>query len=150
MPLVLKDGSTAYVYGSSGLPLEQVNGSTVLWLHHDQLGSTRLITDSGGASQATYTFDSYGNLTASSGSITNPFRFAGQYLDGESGLYYLRARFYDASTGQFLSRDPLASIRKEPYVYTVDNPLNAVDPTGLFGWDTLPNGVINIGTYYVP
>ena len=51
IPLLLKDGSTAYVYGPGGLPLEQINGSTVLWLHHDQLGSTRLVTDTTGASQ---------------------------------------------------------------------------------------------------
>jgi YD repeat-containing protein len=99
VPLLLKDGSTAYVYGPGALPFEQINGSTVLWLHHDQLGSTRLVTDTTGASQATYTFDPYGNITASTGTITNPLRFAGQYRDGESSLYYLRARNYDPATG---------------------------------------------------
>ena len=135
-PLLLKDGSTAYVYGPGSLPLEQVNGSTVLWLHHDQLSSTRLVTDSSGTSQATYTFDVYGKLTGSTGSITNPLRFAGQYWDAESLLYYLRARYYDPNTGQFLSRDPAAATTREPYAYVNDNPLNAIDPTGLCDfWD---------------
>jgi RHS repeat-associated protein len=134
VPLLLKDGSMAYVYGPGGLPLEQINGSAVLWLHHDQLGSTRLVTDSTGASQATYTFDAYGKLTASTGSITNPLRFAGQYWDGESNLYYLRARYYDPSTGQFLSRDPAVATTREPYTYVDDNPLNGVDPSGLLCW----------------
>jgi RHS repeat-associated protein len=131
---LLKEGSTAYVYGLGGLPLEQINGSTVLWLHHDQLGSTRLVTDSTGVGQATYTYDAYGNLAAGTGTITNPLRFAGQYRDGESSLYYLRARYYDPSTGQFVTRDPANATTREPYGYVADNPLNATDPTGLLCW----------------
>jgi RHS repeat-associated protein len=131
VPLLLKEGSIAYVYGPGGLPLEQVNGSTVLWLHHDQLGSTRLITDGSGSNQASYAYDAYGNLTANTGSITNPFRYGGQYQDAESGSYYLRARYYDPATGQFLSRDPVVATTREPYSYVQDNPLNGGDPTGL-------------------
>lgn len=140
LPLLLKDGSTAYIYGPGRLPLEQINGSTTLWLHQDQLGSTRLVTDSVGVSQATYTFDAYGNLIASTGSITNPLRFSGQYLDSESGLYYLRARYYDAGTGQFLSRDPAVAMTLEPYGYVRDNPLNGSDPTGLCDLNPLSGG----------
>jgi RHS repeat-associated protein len=132
LPAMTKDGSTAYVNGPGGLPLEQMNGSTVIWLHHDQLGSTRLATDGVGATQATYAFDAYGNLTAASGTISNPFRFAGQYIDAESGLYYLQARYFDAGTGQFLSRDPAIVATRTPYEYVNDNPLNGVDPSGLF------------------
>jgi len=135
---LIKDGSTAYVYGPGGVPLEQVSGTTVLWLHHDQLGSTRLITDSTGTTQATYTFDPYGNLAASTGTVTNPFRFTGQYQDPESGLYYLRARYYDPATAQFISRDPAVALTRSPYAYVAGNPLNAIDPTGL-AWDA-PGG----------
>ncbi len=130
-PVLLKDASTAYVYGFGGLPLEQVNGSTVLWLHQDQLGSTRMVSDSSGASQATYTYGPYGNVTASSGTITNPMRFASQYQDSESGLYYLRLRYYDFGTGQFISQDPIGSVTRQQYNYGLDNPLNMTDPTGL-------------------
>ena len=52
-----------------------------------------------------------------------------------SGLYYLRARYYDPATGQFISRDPMVSTTREPYAYVGDNPLNATDPTGLLSWD---------------
>lgn len=134
LPRLLKDGSTAYVYAPGGLPLEQVTGSTVLWLHHDQLGGTRLVTNSSGSSQATYTFDAYGNLTASTGTITNPIRFAGEYWDAESGLYYLRARYFDAATGKFLTRDPMLGVTRQPYTYVKDNPLNKTDPSGLCDW----------------
>jgi RHS repeat-associated protein len=131
LPLLLKDGSTAYVYGPDGLPLEQINGSNILWFHHDKLGSTRLITDNNGATQATYTFDAYGKLTASTGSVANPFRFTGEYQDMESGFNYLRARYYDAATGQFLARDPAYPLTLEAYAYAHDSPLSNRDPSGL-------------------
>ena len=135
IPVLLKDGPVQYVYGPGGSPLEQISGSTVLWLHHDQLGSTRLVTDTSGSNKATYSFDAYGNLTSTTGTITNPFRFAGEYRDAESGLLHLRARYYDPSTGQFISRDPAVALTRQPYSYGYDNPLNMTDPTGLLGWD---------------
>src|SRR5205085_5591799 len=76
LPLLLVDGSTNYVYGPGGVPLEQVNGSSVLYYHQDQLGSTRALTNSSGAVVATATYDGYGNRTGSTGSVTNPFGFA--------------------------------------------------------------------------
>ena len=48
---------------------------------------------------------------------------------------YLRARYYDPSTAQFLTRDPLTSMTRQPYTYVQDNPLNGTDPSGLdCGW----------------
>jgi len=81
-------------------------------------------------SQATYQFDPYGNLVASTGTITNPFRFCGQYQDSESGLYYLRTRYFDSNTGQFVTRDPLATLTKQPYSYAINNPENNTDNSG--------------------
>jgi hypothetical protein len=49
------DGSTDYISGPGGLPLEQINGATTYWYHHDQIGSTRAITDSADTKQASYT-----------------------------------------------------------------------------------------------
>ena len=140
LPLLLKDGSTAYISGPAGLPLEQVNGSSVSWLHHDQLGSTRLVTDNAGQSQATYAFDAYGSLTATTGTVNNPLRYAGQYLDAESNLYQMRARYYDPGTGQFLSRDPAAASTREPYSYVGGSPINRLDPSGLCDWNPLSGG----------
>jgi RHS repeat-associated protein len=135
LPLLLQDGASAspvrYVYGPGGLPLEQIQGSTVLFYHHDQLGSTRLLTDTGGASQATYSYDPYGNITSSVGSVTNPFQYSGAYTDPESGLYYLRARYYDPTTAQFLTVDRMVSTTRSPYGYAEANPVNHSDPWGL-------------------
>ena len=85
-----------------------------------------------GAVLATFTYDSYGSLTASTGTATTPLLWQGQYLDATSGLYYLRARYYDPTTGQFLTVDPLVTTTNAPYTYAGDNPINAADPLGLW------------------
>ena len=55
-------------------------------------------------------------------------------VDAESGLIYLRARYYDPATGQFLSRDPLVALTGEAYGYAGNNPLNGTDPLGLYDY----------------
>jgi RHS repeat-associated protein len=136
LPLLLEDsapGSTLdYIYGPGGRVLEQVAGSTALWYHHDQVGSTRAITDGAGATKATYQYDPYGNEIATTGTVANPFLYAGQYRDAETSLYYLRARYYDPHTAQFMSRDPMVSTTHAPYGYAGGSPLNASDPSGLY------------------
>ena len=130
-PALLQDGTTDLVYGANGALLEQVaSGGTVLFAHQDQLGSTRLLTDASGKQVAAYTYDAFGNLQAHTGSATALLQFAGQYLDAESGFYYLRARLYDPVTAQFLTRDPLQPFTLQPYAYAAFDPLNAWDPTG--------------------
>jgi RHS repeat-associated protein len=138
LPLPIKDGGTSFIYGPGGLPVEQISSSgTVFYFHHDQLGSTRVLTDSSGAVQATFTYDAYGNTTGKTGTATTALQYAGQYVDAESGLEYLRARYYDPATGQFLSRDPIVSMTRSPYAYVHDNPLNALDPAGLWSLNPL-------------
>jgi RHS repeat-associated protein len=132
MPLLIQEGSTSYITGPGGLPLEQISGSAVYYYHQDQLGSTRAITDSTGTTQAAYTFDAYGNVSASTGTLANPFQYAGQYRDQESGLYYLRARYYEPGNGQFITRDPLVVKTRQPYQYVADAPVNETDPSGAF------------------
>lgn len=130
-PLLLTDGSTNYIYDDDGLPIEQIAADgTILYYHHDQLGSTRALTTSTGGTAATYTYDTYGNLTGKTGSADTPLRWAGQYQDASTGLYYMRARYYDPQTGQFLTRDPLAALTRQPYDYAAENPENITDPSG--------------------
>ncbi len=130
-PLLLSDGSTSYLYGPNGLPVESIsNTGTVAYYHHDQLGSTTLLTSSAGSKLVTYTYNSYGLIAKQKGSSTNPMLFAGQYRDLESGLYYLHARYYDPSTAQFMSVDPNVSVTGQPYSYAGDNPVNETDPSG--------------------
>jgi RHS repeat-associated protein len=130
--MALSDGDRTYIYGPGGMPIQQVDAAgTATWFHHDQLGSTRLLTDTAGAAVGAFTYDAYGNLTGRSGTATTPLGFAGEYTDAGTGLVYLRARYYDPATGQFISRDPLEAVTGEAYGYVSGNPLNATDPTGL-------------------
>ena len=127
------DGTFLYVNGPDGLPLEQVSAAgTVRYYHHDALGSTRALTTAAGVVAGTYDYDPYGRLLTNS-TLTNPFGFAGQYTDARSGLVYMRARWYDPETGQFMSRDPLgfAGGDQNLYGYAGRDPVNHVDPSGM-------------------
>ncbi len=100
--------TTYYIWGADGLPIEQINpDSSTYYLHHDQLGSTRGLTNTTGTTIATYTYNPYGQTTNTTGSATTPYQYAGNYTDTETGYQYNHARFYDPTTGTFLSRDPL-------------------------------------------
>ena len=143
VPLILTDGSTNYIYDDNSLPVEEIlSNGTVHYYHHDQLGSTRLLTGSTGTVGATFTYNANGTLTNQTGSSNTPLRWAGQYQDPQTGLYYMRARYYDPTTAQFITRDPLAAQTREPYAYADDNPLTYTDPSGL----DLDLGIISIPT----
>jgi len=139
MPLSTE--ACGYVYGPNNLPIEQINNTTgaVLYLHHDQQGSTRLLTGSTGKVEGSYTYGPYGETTGHTGTATTPLGYDAQYTSPDTGLIYMRARVYDPETAQFLSRDPLAAISGEPYSYAGDNPLNRSDPTGLLFGIELPS-----------
>jgi RHS repeat-associated protein len=135
LPLILSDGGNSYIYGPGGLPVEQISsGGTVTYLHHDQQGSTRLLTGSTGTVTGKCTYGAYGTPTCE-GTTTTPLGYDGQYTSSDTGLIYLRAREYDPSTAQFLSVDPLEALTGEPYAYAEDNPLNRGDATGLSSWN---------------
>jgi RHS repeat-associated protein len=77
-------------------------------------------------------------VVSSTGSVTNHLKFSGQYQDAEgTGLYYLRARYYSPSDGQFLTVDPAVAKTRSPYAYVSGNPVNATDPSGMCDWYAL-------------
>ncbi|NER35201.1 MAG: RHS repeat protein [Oscillatoria sp. SIO1A7] len=128
-----------YVYGLDLISQER-DGQVSVYLA-DGLGSTRVLTDAGGQVQNTYTYDAFGNLISSSGSVENKYQFAGEQLDENLGQYYLRQRYYDAGIGRFTRRDTYGGRSGEPitlhkYLYANANPVNGIDPTGLFKEDT--------------
>jgi RHS repeat-associated protein len=165
MPLVLSDEQNTYIYGPGNIPIEQIpSKGTTLYLHHDQQGSTRMLTSSTGAIEATTTYDAYGNPTGTTGAATTLLGYDGQYTSADTGLIYLRARVYDPATAQFLTVDPLlestntlahatfgqyvaAAMRSAngsgPYVYANDNPVNNDDPTGLSTVGICVHGEVN-------
>lgn len=150
MPLILNDGTDSYLYGPGDLPVEQIDSEEkVLYLHHDQQGSTRMLTDASGTVQRTMSYDAYGNPAGSTGTATTPLGYDGQYTDADTGLIYLRARSYDPATAQFISVDPEVGNTHAPYSYADDNPLTFTDPTGLSIFDEIGEGLEDVATRYV-
>jgi RHS repeat-associated protein len=140
LPLILSNGTDSFIYGPNNMPIEQINNSTgtVTYLHHDQAGSTRLLTGSTGTVTGKCTYSAYGTPTCE-GTATTPLGYDGQYTSSDTGLIYLRNRVYDPATAQFLTVDPLVSISGAPYSYAGDNPLTYGDAVGLL-WTPLAGG----------
>jgi RHS repeat-associated protein len=131
---LLTDGTNDYLYGPGGLPVEQTSAAGAYWFVHDQVGSTIALLDASGARAASYAYSPYGGVTAS-GTASTPLRYTGQYTDAESGLVFLRARYYDPATAEFLTVDPDTDVTGTPYAYTGGNPVNAVDLSGRDWWN---------------
>jgi RHS repeat-associated protein len=147
MPQMLVDGTTDYLYGPGGQPLEAIDAAgNTTYFDEDATGSTRVLTNSAGAVAGTVTYDAYGQMTGSTG-LSSPIGYAGQYRDAETGLSYLRARYYDPETAQLLTVDPEASATGARYSYAGDDPINGSDPTGLDGWGCVGNVCLSDGVH---
>ena len=98
----------------------------------DGLGSVSSLSNSAGALANTYTYDSFGKLTASTGTLVNPFQYTGREFDSETGAYYYRARYYDQNVGRFLNEDPFRfGGGIDFYSYVRNSPPSLKDPYGL-------------------
>ena len=135
----LTPGSTtnvSYIYGDllfgGTAPIEQItttaSGSTAVFLVANQTGVQGVFSSSG-ATDELAVYSPYGKQTIKSGSDVTPFGFQGSYTDS-TGLIYLIDRYYDPSTDQFMSVDPLFDATNQPYVFLGDDPLNSTDPLG--------------------
>jgi RHS repeat-associated protein len=144
--------ATKHVYGD-GLQVARVTSTATFLLHQDLLGSTRLVT-SGGSPVFSSDYVPYGVQYGATG--TEEFMYAGMLYDSVTGLYYDNARFYDPSTGRFLTEDPAGGVQSDPqslngYAYARDNPLAIVDPSGLSWWNPLtwtPTQAILVGAAF--
>ena len=121
-----------YLY-AGGDRLARVAGGVVSYYLKDHLGSTRTLLTSSGTAAATYDYWPYGEVLATGGTDTTPFRFTGHERDAESGLDFMQYRTYGPERLRFLQTDPLGL--KDPefsyYVYTGSNPVNRIDHYGL-------------------
>ena len=139
------DGSIqkTYIYANSQI-IAQHDGdhSAPRYFYlHDRLGSVRQIIDCDGDVVRHYTYKPFGEVLESSHepqATSNSFLFTGQYYDDEIDEYHLRARQYFPRIARFTSRDPIQGKFEEPltlhrYLYCRNNPLNRVDPSGLWG-----------------
>lgn len=99
----------------------------------DRQGSILAVIDPvTGTKSAEYTYDSFGQLTQVTGTLSQPFAYTAREYDAETGLYYYRARYYDPALGQFVSADPIgfAAGDLNIYTYVENDPFNWSDPSG--------------------
>ena len=129
------DGVTKFEYGPDRLLSvdDPVEGRAFYLV--DALGSVVNLMTPQSTVLGRYQWDAWGNLRASLETEANPFGFTGHEHDGESGLIYAKARFYDPEIGRFLSHDPMGGAVNNPpslhrYLYAYANPTVYIDPTG--------------------
>ena len=113
-----------------------VTGET-LYLLEDRLGSTIALAAADGTLAATFHYDAFGTVSPT-GNVESPYGFTGEQYDPETGLIYLRARYYDPGLARFISKDPWLGSLVSPqslnrYAYVENNPVNSTDPLGLQG-----------------
>ena len=128
--------SKSYVIGSD--VIAQAQGSDVYYLLYDGHGSVRLLVDNSITPVVveTYNYDAYGNLINFTGTPISTLLYTGEQRDARTGLYYLRARYYDAATGRFTTTDPARGNTSDPislhkYLYCGLDPVNMIDPNGM-------------------
>ncbi len=153
-----------YIYSNSQI-LAEHNGSYSApryFYLHDRLGSVRQVINSNAVVVKMFTFNPFGETIEDNGSFYTPWRFTGQYLDNETGQYYLRARQYDTYIYRFTSRDLIWGDYEQPlslhkYLYCENDPINRIDPLGLdyfdFNFTYPPVGLVPggaAGSFYGP
>jgi len=122
-----------YVYGLGLIGQASADGSQIRYHHYDPTGSTIALSDDSGSITDQYVYDEFGGLNRKTGNTANPFQFVGQFgvQSDSTGLYYMRARYYDPKAGRFVSRDPIGFAGgMNLYEYVGNNPVSNVDPSG--------------------
>jgi RHS repeat-associated protein len=114
--------------GNVDRPLEMTRGGNSYYYLQNFQGSVTDLTDSSGSVAASYSYDAFGVPTSAPPAVTNPFTYTGREYDAKSGLYYNRARYYEPTTGSFLSQDPIRT--GQPYAYAGGDPADFSDPSG--------------------
>ena len=127
------------------------NGTEYYYLRNAQGDIVKLI-DATGTSVVEYTYDTWGKKVTTTGTLAGtlglfqPFRYRGYVYDWESGFYYLQSRYYDPTTGRFISADVYLTtdqgvIGNNTFAYCGDNPVNRIDSEGQF-WIAIAIGVL--------
>jgi RHS repeat-associated protein len=133
---LLSDGDTKYLWAPDGSLLAQAPlGGTADTVEAvtDLQGSVREVLDSALDQLAAYSYSAFGQRSLDAGTDVTAMGYTSEQHD-ETGLIYLRYRYYDPTVGQFISVDPMVAMTLDPYGYANGNPLQIVDPLGLFGW----------------
>lgn len=125
---------TRYLHGAGiDQVMAQESAGNVEWHLTDHLGTVRDLVNNSGAVVNHFVYDSFGQVISESNpAIDTRYLFTGREFDQEIGLYYYRARYYNQTTGKFLSEDTLSFTAGDSnlYRYVFNNPVAFSDPTG--------------------
>lgn len=112
--------------------------TSLYYIHNDHLGAPVAMTNGNGAPVWRAAYDPFGfaitaeDVDGDGKNVVMNVRFPGQYFDAESGLHYNYYRYYDPSTGRYITGDPIGlNGGLNTYAYTDGNPVNFADPLGL-------------------
>ena len=127
-----------FVYDENNQPLAMKYNNTLYYYVLNAQGDVVCIVDSSRNTVASYTYDPWGKIISSSGTLAdiNPLRYRGYYYDSETGFYYLQSRYYDPEIGRFINADSYAStdatglLSTNMFAYCENDPVNKSDPTG--------------------
>ena len=138
---IYPDSTNIYVYGN-GVELFKTGGQTSRYTKSYRGDVTAVTT---GDTKTEYFYDAFGNKQTDTDTSTNPFEYCGEYFDDETGLIYLRNRYYDPTIGRFITEDPIRD-GENWYVYAGNNPVNFVDFSGLYTLeiDEYGNAIVTI------
>lgn len=124
-----------YVWGPDRVLVKKETGGGEYYYLYNGHGDVVQIVDRNGKIVNNYKYDEWGNILESNENISNPFKYAGEIFDEETGLYYLRARYYDPALGRFINEDTYEGQVTNPlslnlYSYCYNNPLIYKDSSG--------------------
>lgn len=127
-----------YIYAPGmDRPIALIQGNNTYLYHTDELGSVVALSDASGALAESYSYSPFG-LSQDISLLGNPLRYTARRLESDTGLYYYRARDYHPGWGRFIQPDPLGyADGMNVYAYVGNDPLNYIDPTGLYGQGAL-------------
>ena len=129
------NGNVVATYSWGDTLLSQTREDTTSTYLYDGHGNVRGLLDEKGCLTDTYAYNAYGELTERTGETENHYLYTGEYYDGTTNLYYLRARYMNPSTGTFISMDTYQGDMYEPvtlhkYLYANANPVKYSEPSG--------------------
>jgi len=141
-----------FAYADQRMPVSMTQGNDTYYLHYDQVGSLRAVSDTSHTIVKEITYDTYGNiLNDSNPSFKVPFGFAGGLYDAETKLTRFGYRDYDAYTGKWTAKDPIGFQGGDSnlYRYVLGDPVGLVDPSGLVDENYIdPDGYSNTILHY--
>jgi RHS repeat-associated protein len=133
-----------YIYGSrDNVPDAAIISGQVYRFVTDQVGSVRYVINTGDGSIAqALDYDEFGRVVSDTNPGFQPFGFAGGLYDRDTKLVHFGARDYDPETGRWFTKDPIRFVGdiSNIYRYLENDPVNNIDPSGLYALDTRPLG----------